>query len=547
MNKKLFLPFILLIVVALACGTADPASAPKNAAVINLVASTNLKPWLDEAIAEFNAEKIKSPNHKPYFVQVEYQDAGEAIGTVQDFQVDLLIPDNQVWVELLADTGNPAYLNDCQSVAESPLVIAMWQPLAEALGWPGTNLGWLDIGSLAADPTAWEYYSGGQYGSSLRLGHTHPGLSATGTNTLLAVVHAAQSQQNAVSSAAIQEPIVQASVSAFESSVTSFSPSTGELSQLMLERGIQYLGAAVIYENLVFESREHDPPIVPIYPFEGTFLADFPACINETSEPDQITGAATFRDYLISTEGQELAKSHGLRTVNPAVPFAIPEDEYAYIDPQEPQIIFEQPSVEAVYAVQDLWQSSRKAVNLVMLIDTSGSMEGDKIRNVRQAAVEFISAMGDNDFLSVVIFDGFGHAKVLTNHQQIASAKEDVIRAVERIDAVGDTPLYDAIGLSAQLIEASNSVNTSNALVVLTDGKDTASRDYRFSQELIDLAMGHDTAIYTIAYGRDADERMLEDLAIRANGNYYPGDEANITEIYQEMSIIFGGSVGIGR
>jgi uncharacterized protein YegL len=315
----------------------------------------------------------------------------------------------------------------------------------------------------------------------------------------------------------------------------------------MLERGIQYLGASVVSENIVFESRHHDPPIVPIYPFEGTFIADFPACINENSEPGKAAGAAAFRDYLISTEGQELAKSHGLRTVNPGVPFEIAEDEYAHIDPQEPQIIFEQPSVESVYAVQDLWQSSRKAVNLVMIIDTSGSMEGDKINNVRQAAVEFIRTMGDNDYISVVVFDDNGHAKVLTNHAQVASAKEDVIREVERINAFGDTPLYDAIGLGAQLIEASNSSQTSNALVVLTDGKDTASEKFRFNQRLIDIAMGNDTTIYTIAYGRDADERMLEDLAIRANGNFYPGDEANITEIYQEMSIIFGGSVGIGR
>lgn len=547
MKKKLFFPFILLVIAALACGSSNSDSAPRNAEIIRLVASTNLQSWLDEAAAEFNNEKIKSPDNKPYFVMVEYQDAGEAVSTVNGFQVDLWIPDNQVWVELLAETGNPAYQSNCQSVAQSPLVIAMWQPLAEALGWPGTDLGWLDIGSLAADPTAWEYYSGGQYGSSLRLGHTHPGLSASGTNTLLAVVHAAQSQQNAVSSAAIQEPIVQASVSAFESSVTTFSPSTGALGQLMLERGIQYLGAAVVSENIVFENRNHEPAIVPIYPYEGTFMADFPACIKETSANDAITGAVAFRDYLVSVEGQELAKAHGLRTVNPEVPFEILEDEFAYIDPQEPQIIFEQPSVEAVYAVQDLWQSSRKAVNLVMVIDTSGSMNGDKISNVREAAVEFISAMGDGDFISVVIFDDSGDAKVLTNHAQIASAKNDVIQEIERIDAFGDTPLYDAIGLGAQLIAASNSAQTSNALVVLTDGKDTASHNYRFNQELIDLAMGHDTTIYTIAYGRDADDEMLENLAIRANGNYYPGDEANITEIYQEMSIIFGGSVGIGR
>ena len=42
MNKKLFFPFILLVIAALACGTSDSISAPRNADIINLVASTNL-------------------------------------------------------------------------------------------------------------------------------------------------------------------------------------------------------------------------------------------------------------------------------------------------------------------------------------------------------------------------------------------------------------------------------------------------------------------------------------------------------------------------
>jgi hypothetical protein len=84
-------------------------------------------------------------------------------------------------------------------------------------------------------------------------------------------------------------------------------------------------------------------------------------------------------------------------------------------------------------------------------------------------------------------------------------------------------------------------------MVVLSDGMDTSSERYGFSQELIDLATGHSTTIYTIAYGSDADEKILEDLALQANGNFYLGDQANIASIYGEMSIIFGGSAGIGR
>ena len=168
----------------------------------------------------------------------------------------------------------------------------MWQPIAESLGYPNRELGWLDVSSLAADPSAWTYYSGGQFGDTLRLGHTHPGLSASGANALLAIVQAAQSKTEAVSVEEIQQPITQASVGAFEGSVSWFSSKTNDLGYTMGERGTDFLGAAVMYENNVVEYNMASPnePIVPIYPFEGTFMATHPACVSASATAEQKEG-----------------------------------------------------------------------------------------------------------------------------------------------------------------------------------------------------------------------------------------------------------------
>jgi hypothetical protein len=40
---------------------------------------------------------------------------------------------------------------------------------------------------------------------------------------------------------------------------------------------------------------------------------------------------------------------------------------------------------------------------------------------------------------------------------------------------------------------------------------------------------------------------LLQNMALRANGNYFRGDEASIAAIYDEMSAAFGGVVGVGR
>jgi Ca-activated chloride channel family protein len=84
-------------------------------------------------------------------------------------------------------------------------------------------------------------------------------------------------------------------------------------------------------------------------------------------------------------------------------------------------------------------------------------------------------------------------------------------------------------------------------MVVLTDGQDTASTRFQFDDRLISTATANDTTVFTIAYGNDADDNILSELASRGNGNFYQGDEASIAAIYEEMSAAFGGSLGIGR
>ena len=538
----------LVLLVSMACSITGRSGVPGNALQIEVAANTSLSAWLTAAAGNFNADRVKTSEGKPVYVIITPLEAGQAVVDITGGKRNpaLWIPDNTTWVDILADQGQPEYQSDCSSLAQSPLVIGMWRPVAETLGWPGRELGWLDIGSLAADPSSWAYYSGGQFGDKLRLGHTHPGLSASGASTLLAVVQAAQSKAQAVTLEDIQQPIVQASVSAFEGAVSWFSSDPDALASAMRARGVGYLGAGIMYESDVIQYGEGDPQIVPIYPFEGTFMATHPACINTALDAAQQEGAAAFRSYLLGEEGQRLALENGLRPVNQQVPLGAPLDEAHGVDLSQPAVIFDQAGVNATYAVQDLWQSSRKAVNLVMLLDTSGSMSGDKLASVQDAAVQFINQMGDKDYLTLIEFSG-SRPQTLIEHALIANDRDQAALTIRRLTATGKTPLYDALGYGAQVIDRTNSTQTSNVMVVLSDGMDTSSQQYSFDDQLIQTVIANDTTIFTIAYGSDADQELLNDLATKANGTFYLGDEASIAEIYDAMSAAFGGSAGIGR
>jgi Ca-activated chloride channel family protein len=543
--RGVLLLILFLALAAVACSLGGEDEIPRNAQIVEVAANTSLEPWLNTAVQLYNEAEHEVAEGNPVFVNLSFADSGEVVDEISsgDSAPSIWIPDAEIWTDVLADQGNDGYRNDCETLATSPLVIAMWKPVAESLGWPGLPLGWLDIGSLAADPSAWRYYSGGEYGDSLRLGHTHPGLSGSGSGTLLAIVQAAQSKTDAVSAEDIQQPIVQASVSAFESAVSTFSTSTGALAATMAERGVQYLGAGVMYESDVVANGGGE--LVPIYPLEGTFVATHPACISsELSEEDR-DAARDFRDYLLGEEAQQLAVSYGLRPVNSSVDIGPPLDDSFGVDLDQPEIVFASPTVESIYAAQELWQSARKNVNLVMLLDVSGSMEGSKIDSMKEAAVQFVEQMGDDDMITIFAFSHIQDPLAL--HDQVGSERETIIERIRDLEAGGDTALYDSIGMGAEFLQSTTSPNFTNALVVLTDGVDTYSSRFGFDQELIDIAKANDTTVFTIAYGGDADEDVLSTLAFGANGNFYQGDEANIVAIYDEMSAAFGGAVGVGR
>ena len=536
----------LLGLTALACqmGEVGGDGIPDDALVVEVVSSTSLAPWLQTAVTQFNASQPTISSEKSVYAVVQGIESGQQVTNLAGggSQPALWIPDSPVWLNLAADQGITTYQNDCVSVAESPLVIGLWRSLAESLGWPGFPLGWLDIGSLAQDPTAYQYYSGGEYGDQLRLSHPHPGLSGAGAGTLLALVNAAQSSTS-VSAEDIQTPIVQASVGAFESAVSSFANSTASLSGNMRERGASYLGAAVMYENDVVYGNEGK--IVPIYPLEGTFMATHPACIDKNADSETQEAAELFRDYLLSDAGQETAVTFALRPVNPNTPIGSPLTEEFGVDLSQPEIVFNEPNVAAIYAVQDLWQTARKDVNLVMLLDTSGSMRGGKMDNMRDAAIQFVEQMGDEDQLTLIAFST--EPQLLVEGVVVGPNRQKIINAITNLNANGDTTLFDAIGDGASSIERTNQSAMTNAMVVLSDGMDTRSYRYGFNTALVNLATGNDTTVFTIGYGGDADEDVLETLALEGNGNFYLGDEASIEAIYDEMSAAFGGSVGVGR
>jgi len=165
---------------------------------------------------------------------------------------------------------------------QSPLVIAMPRPMAEAMGWPATEIGWHDILTLAQDPQGWARYGHPQWGR-FRLGKTDPTVSTSGLHALVGTYYAATGLSADLTVDDVRKSDVVAFVKGIEGSVEHYgSTASTFLANLKTASDagnpLGYVSAIAVEEKQIFDYDQARPevPLVAIYPREGTLVADHP-------------------------------------------------------------------------------------------------------------------------------------------------------------------------------------------------------------------------------------------------------------------------------
>ena len=103
----------------------------------------------------------------------------------------------------------------------TPLVIAMPQQMAEALGWPDEPIGFADLRELANDPEGWGSVGHPEWGP-FRLGKTNPNYSTSGLNFTIAEYYAATGKTSDLTREDLQRPAAVEFATDIESSVVHY-------------------------------------------------------------------------------------------------------------------------------------------------------------------------------------------------------------------------------------------------------------------------------------------------------------------------------------
>jgi Ca-activated chloride channel family protein len=539
---------------AASAATSTATPTPAGTLDLDVLFSSEKKEWATEAFSAFNAQSVTLADGRHIRVRATFGGSIEPIegivaGTTKPH---VFSPASSIVLPLLQDQWTGAkgatekpIVGAADPLVLSPVVLAMWEPMARALGWPEKKLGWSDVANLARSPEGWRAKGHPEWGD-FRFGHTHPEYSNSGLISVLAEVYAGVKKTRDLTESDVTAPGTKKFLSDIEGAVVHYGRSTGFFFDALSHHGPAYLSAAVLYENLVVASGQSAQganlpfPLVCVYPREGTQWADHPFAILDAPwvGPPEREAATKLKEFLLSRAMQERAMTrYGFRPALVDVAVGAPIDAAHGADPKEPQTLLGLPSVRLMRSVIDVWKENKRGVDAVVVFDRSGSMGGPRLRAAREGLVAFLQALRPTDRAVLITFNGD------LDPPTAPSPPGELVPRVQGIFAAGETALYDAILRGRDLAEESAKTDKKriHAVVVLTDGEDNRSRTSlaELTTKLTPAEQGGGVRVFTIGYGKEASDKILKDVATRTGGAYYHGDVDNIRAVYDEIGSFF--------
>ena len=162
---------------------------------------------------------------------------------------------------------------------------------------------------------------------------------------------------------------------------------------------------------------------------------------------------------------------------------------------------------------------TRAPVNLAIVVDRSGSMKGNRLRNAISGALSAVERLSDGDVVSVVAFDA--KPAVVVSPTTIDPSSRNRIRSdIQGITLGGDTCISCGIEEGMALLE--RTPGRVSRMIVLSDGEATAGvRDLPGFRSIAQRASSRGTGITTIGVDVDYNERILSTIALDSNGRHY--------------------------
>lgn len=552
--------------------------APEGCTTVSIVASSEKAALLSTLADRYNASSPQVDG-TCMWMSVSTKASGAAATALArgwDEKVDGVRPDvwspaSSSWAVLVdqgsTDLDRPSPMpKERPSLVQTPLVIAMPQPMAQALGWPEAQIGWKDLAAIAKAPKGWASKDHPEWGR-FKLGKTNPYFSTSGLNATIASYFAATGVSSDLTSAQVADPETRAFVTQLESSVVHYGDTTLTFLDNMSReaaagQGLTYVSAVTVEEKSVLDYNLGNPtgdpatlgdqpaptiPLAAVYPSDGTLVSDNPWITLDAEWVDDATrtAAADFLAWLHQPEQQETFTDAGFRTFE-GEPGAVITQANGML-PAGPANVLSPPSPAVLADVQKSWDELRKRAHVLFVMDVSGSM-GELVTSSGRTKLELAQDA------AIAAFDGFAaddevglwafstergpNLEPWLELQPVGPASESVPAMKSDVASMvpdGGTALYATLRRAQERMLADLDTARINAIVLLSDGVNEYPPDNDLDSLLEQLqgeSLDTSVRVFPIGYGEGADPVSLGAIAEASRGTYYEAnDPASIEKV----------------
>jgi Ca-activated chloride channel family protein len=459
--------------------------------------------WLVDVADAFNAKKVKTSSGQAIQVGIRNipSGLGERLIAAKVAKPAAYTPSNALWIEILKSDGIIPIPIASKLLPNSAGFVVQSQ-VAQSLGGNPTFDSLLD--SILA--------------GKVTIGYPNPYTSAAALNLLYTIFWQSAGHQKDGKPLTVDDlksPQVNSVFETFQKQVLTTTRTTLDLKDIFIRDQQKLQAFPLDYQSYVnlkklpgFEQTVFVPFGVP----QNSPLVGFNWNTNAQQE-----ALKKFAEFATSPEVQRAAKAQGFEEINTSKDL--------------PPI----PSGQVLKEAQSFWKQKKdggRTVYMSIVVDTSGSMEGERINLVKSGLKIATKQINAGNYVGLITFGD--NPQRLVNMAPLDKLQQQrILAAVDSLIPDGSTAMYDAalVGLADLMEYKKKDPNGRFYLLLLTDGE--VNRGFKL-KEVKGIMEYSGVRIYPISYGK-VNQQELEDIAALRESTVQAGNPKNIESLLKEL------------
>ena len=418
----------------------------------------------------------------------------------------------------------PGKIKNSEKIMLSPVILGVKQSVAHTLGWDRQDPTWAEVAAAAR-------------AGKFRYGMTNPTASNSGFCATVGVAAALAGKTDGLTAADIPTDALKG----FFSGQRLTAGSSGWLADAYV-RDPDRLDGLINYESVILSLNEQgklSEPLTPVYPKEGIITSDYPLMLLDESQRPAYDKLVAFlrSDGVQQQLMQQTHRRPVSATVKPAAEFG-------------DRLLIELPFPATLDTIDTLLLSYqnelRRPGHAFFVLDTSGSMEGERIAALR-AGLEALNGGGHRfsrialrEKIDLLPFAEHPYEPIDLNFgdaQSYDRAQQQFEHFIRDLHADGGTAIYDTLLLAYRRIaqDMRNEPDRYYSIVLMTDGENTDGHNFEDFKRLRE-GFGDEKAVrvFPILFG-DSSTAEMKRLAELTGGKTFDGHSESLVKVFQEI------------